>query len=812
MISTAGFTLKTGAGADAISGGAFNDTLDGGAGNDTLTGNVGQDSLTGGTGADTYVFAANATGAIVSNQAAPDTVVGFVSGTDKLSITNFTTGPVAFLNNYTTFTQGSAAALADGRAGLAFFVSGDNTLYVQSVAGTQAARDTAIYLPGVTSLTAADLLLGAQGTGNTIALTAATVPVVNTTASNATSNTLTTALDDVITSAASTALVGTGGVTTAAIDGGVGSDTLNATLATSGLLDNLTTSGAAGVALSNIEIVNLTLTTGGVVSLTTTVPATVKTLTLSGTDLNPGLTASTSSTGQTFTVNNTTSSGSVSTISAGDFANTTITTGTAADVVIVAGGAATTSMTVNTGAGNDTIRLGAATALTGASNTYNASTGTADILRYDFDAGATLNLATLITAGTISGFETLQLFADQAATVGITAGTGFTGYVFTDTTAGEAFNITATAAQANAITSITAGDAADTITLLISDAGTVSLSGDTTTALDAITYQNVAVDLTLNNTVQAVTQGGTTPGTATQSATFGDGSADQSVTINSTGTVTYNVTAAALATVGAGILATVGVDGTEELSAIAVPTATAVLNVTGTGATYGLSGVDADVILTNIDTININTTTSSIIVAGHATTAATGSKVNLGAFAGHVVHLDNLGTQSVAVTIQGFAVGSAGDKIILSNGTSAEIGVIGATSGLTAAKILADIQSTGVVATGFNAAAAASADLLVLSGSNFQIAGALTSVSSGAAVATKILAAGLISDGTARFGYIVMDNGTDTGIYRVNIDADVGGASNTIVDTSADLVSIVLVGVLEGIADSSTLVAANFGG
>ena len=56
-----------------------------------------------------------------------------------------------------------------------------------------------------------------------------------------------------------------------------------------------------------------------------------------------------------------------------------------------------------------------------------------------------------------------------------------------------------------------------------------------------------------------------------------------------------------------------------------------------------------------------------------------------------------------------------------------------------------------------------------------------------------------------------MDNGTDTGVYRVSLDADVGGVG-TVIDNAGDVVSIQLVGVLEGIADSSTLVAANFGG
>jgi len=814
MISTAGFTLKTGGGADSISGGAFADTLNGGAGNDTLTGGAGVDSLTGGTGADTFTYTANSANSVQSRSSAPDVITDFVSGTDKLNITNITAGPVAFLGNFTSLTAAHTAATADGRAGLAFFVTSESNLYVEASAGTLGVNDTVVNLSGVTALTAADLLLGAQGTGATISLAAATVPVVNTTASNATSNTLTTALDDVITSAASTALVGTGAVTTAAIDGGGGADTLNSTLATEGLVTSLTTSGANGVALSNIETVNFTVTASAAntaLSLTTTIPAAVKTLTVSGTDNNPALVATTTSTGQTFTVNNTTTGGNTGTIITVDnFPNATITTGTPNDVVIVNGGNNSAGISVNTGAGNDTVRLGAATAMTSNLNVMNGSTGTGDILRFDYDIGntETLNLPSLITAGTIAGFEIVQLNADQGATVNITAGTGITGYVLTDTTAGEAFNITATAAQATAITSIT-GDAADTVTLLISDAGTVSLSGDTTTALDAITYQAVAVDLTLSNTATALTQGGTTPGTATQTVTHGDGATIQSVTINSTGTVTFNVTAAALAAV-----AVADVDGTESAaeaiqSFITVAGATAAVNVTGAGGQFTLidsaANGDADLVLTNIDTVNINTTSASVLVGGVGTDEIDFT-LNLGSFSGHTVFLDTAGTANSAVTITGFAAGTGGDVIELSEATTA------------APQVGNDITAVNFIATtGFSysaaevVAAGAEVNVFVLQSAASQVVGTLTSTGDAGGVEAAIVAAGLYNSNAAHAAvsvYIVLDNGIDTGIYRVDLDV---AAGTSVVDNTNEIITVQLVAVLTGISDVSTLISANLG-
>jgi hypothetical protein len=276
--ATAGFSLTAGAGADTISGGTGSDTLIGGAGNDNITGGVGKDTLTGGTGADTFVFATNSANAISSTLATPDTITDFVSGTDKLQITQTVT---AFLGNYGSVSSAQAAAANDGRGNLAYFVTGENNLYVvtatNGVAGT---TDTVITLSGVTALTAADLQLGSQGTGNTLTTTAATVPVINTVSSNAVSATLTTGLDDTITSAASTALVGTA----AAINGGLGSDTLNSTLASQGLLTSLTNAATTAVVLTSVEKVNFTITASGGALTLSNLPSDLTAITVTGTD------------------------------------------------------------------------------------------------------------------------------------------------------------------------------------------------------------------------------------------------------------------------------------------------------------------------------------------------------------------------------------------------------------------------------------------------------------------------------------------------------------------------------------------------
>jgi hypothetical protein len=416
-------------------------------------------------------------------------------------------------------------------------------------------------------------------------------------------------------------------------------------------------------------------------------------------------------------------------------------------------------------------------------------------------------LDALQTAGTIVGFEKVTFVDANDTTHAIKLATGITAIeVNTSNSTNEVFNITATAAQADAITSIVDGVAGTGgLNLIISSAGSVSFASDTTTRLDTITYQDVAMSLTLNDSAHAVTQGGTTPGTTTQSVTFGSLGASQSATINSTGSVDFNVAASALASVAAASVSAASPDGAVNFVAAGTTAATVNLNVTGAGSTFSL-GNDVDISMTAVDTVNINTTTASTLVASATGTLAMAPTLNLGTVAGHKVHLDSDGTVSVAVSISGFAVGASGDKILLSQPTDTQVG----TGGLTTSKILADVQSTGVVTSAFNTVVANAADLVVLSGSTFQVTGSLTSTGSGGAVSTKIIAAGLIGDATARFGYIALDNGIDTGIYRVSLDGDVGGTSNTIIDAAADVVSIQLIATLVGVSDAGTLVAANF--
>jgi hypothetical protein len=522
--SSVASSVDGGAGNDTITGGTLNDTLVGGDGNDSITGGRGKDSMTGGAGVDTFRIDQPTVAAVTSTIGAPDVITDFVSGTDKLSLGQTVT---AFLGNYSNFTIAQTAANADGRGNLAYFVTGENNLYVQAstTGGINVNTDTVVTLSSVTSLTSADLLLGAQGTGNTVVLVAGAVPVVNTAASNATNSVLTTAQDDTITAvtgatAAATSLIGTG----AAIDGGLGNDTLNITASANAQVTSLTTAGTNGVAVTNVETVNLTITATAAANALGTLPATLTTLTATGTDSNAAITATVGATGQTITVTNTAGT-TGSTITFGNFPGTaagvatqTVTTGTAGDTFNTI---AVDGIKVDGGAGDDTFNVTNIAAFDDDSLmiTITGGTGT-DAITFANGLSGTVNLADT-TDVSISGVETFNAgtvgvsttsIASTATAVTLPAGTTFrtvtgTTAAIVDVNGGGTFDagdsgastltVTMTAAQIDALTTITAGAAGGTFTIASSDTTgpiTVDLSDTTYTTLanvDSVTFNSV---------------------------------------------------------------------------------------------------------------------------------------------------------------------------------------------------------------------------------------------------------------------------------------------------------------------------------
>lgn len=456
--AAAGFSLTTGAGNDVLTGGSGADALIGGAGNDTINGGVGKDTLTGGAGVDTFSITQPAAGSVTSTLAASDVITDFVSGTDKIALSQSVT---AFLGNFANLTAAHAAAAADGRAGLAFFVTSENNLYVEATNATlTAATDTVVTLSGVTALTASDFGLGAQGTGNTVSLTAASANVSNTLSTNASA--VTSALDDAISTTAAFMVGST-------VDGGAGSDTL--TIST-----DPTAGGAIDISarVSNVEAIALTL---GNSANALTVPST-NALTVSNSSATAGLNIALTGTNQSVTSGttgattvafaNAGSGSSVTSSGAGTLTATGVgsatgqsvtTTGSGAATVTISAPATATTVTLGAAGADIVIVTGNATAYgTGVSLSAGTQTGISDTLRAVAAGGGSVNLN--LSAATLSGFETLDL----ATNAGV-------------------FNVTLTPAQNNAFTGLTV-TGNDTITM--SAAGTITGLNTATTTDDVI--------------------------------------------------------------------------------------------------------------------------------------------------------------------------------------------------------------------------------------------------------------------------------------------------------------------------------------
>jgi len=462
-------TLTGNAGNDTISGGAGADVISGGDGNDNITGGTGADNLTGGAGADVFVFASNATTAatpvVTSTNAAPDTITDFVSGTDKISITG-AYAPVAFLGTFTNITAALAAQASGGVAYRAAYVSGENSLYVfQNTNGTLNVDDMVIKLPStVTTITAADLYLGSQGTGNAVTLTAASANVTASASTNGSETTAgtntpigsanTTDMNDTVTSAVQF-LVGS------TVAGGAGTDTLALSLpatTTTWTQANIavpsTVTGFESITLANHtpsatvtgRYYDLTLDAANVPTNTTlTVVSSEDGVAYDGSMITSGVifTAANLAASQPINFTGAAAQDSVT----GGAGNDTINGGDGNDSLL--GGTGTNSL--SGGNGDDTITSGSVTdtvdggtgndvviATTGTiTGSYAGGAGVADILRI---GGGTTSFA----GATLSGFETLNVNQADAATAFTFNAAQLAGFTGVTTTTQTAANTTIT--------------------------------------------------------------------------------------------------------------------------------------------------------------------------------------------------------------------------------------------------------------------------------------------------------------------------------------------------------------------------------
>jgi Ca2+-binding RTX toxin-like protein len=119
--------LTGNAGANRLNGSAGNDTLIGNGGADVLTGGAGADRLTGGAGADVFYLTTRGDGV--------DTLVDFVSGTDKIKVSGAAFGglsqvnPVKLVINGPATTAGPVFLYNTSTGELSFDLDGSGTAY-----------------------------------------------------------------------------------------------------------------------------------------------------------------------------------------------------------------------------------------------------------------------------------------------------------------------------------------------------------------------------------------------------------------------------------------------------------------------------------------------------------------------------------------------------------------------------------------------------------------------------------------------------------------------------------------------------------
>jgi hypothetical protein len=562
--AAAGIKISAGTGAATLTGLAGADTLIGGAGIDTINGGTGADTLTGGGAADTFVITNNTAAAIHSTLASPDVITDFVSGTDKLSIG---TAPTTFLGNFTTVASAEAQAAVTGGLNQAYYVTGSNTAYVTALAnGIYAPNDTAVTMTGVATMSATDFGIGAQGAGNTIALSAAAAALNTTTSTGA--SLVTTAKDDAITSTGAF-------MQNSVLNGGPGNDTLTisgATAAAAAFLAPttlLTAAGANTATVAAVETINFTGNTGGVL----TMPA------------NIGLSA----------VNSSATLASAVTLGAG--ANQSFAaSGTGANVIILGGGAGQSATIAGANGVVQTVTLGAAgqSMSTGVGNDQaNASDVTVPGSTFAMGAGTTDDIAVAMANATAISLASTAVAAGAAAISGVE---------------------TVTLTQAGTATVTVAPPAALTI---VQGTGALAVAG---TGSTVTVSQNLAQAVTLSGTSAFVVSGGTTgtvgsTGTGTLAVTATANS--QTITTSSASTVTLNL-AAQTATTTMGGTSNLVVTNHGTVASTFVEAATH----TGAAVTTSITTAGA---LANISTLNgpLGTVTFTDAITGAAGVAST---------------------------------------------------------------------------------------------------------------------------------------------------------------------------------------------
>lgn len=449
---------------------------------------------------------------------------------------------------------------------------------------------------------------------------------------------------------------------------------------------------------------------------------------------------------------------------------TSVTGNTGIDTLTLSAGVVRSGLHVALGGANDYLLATLSGATAGA--TLDGGDGSSDVLVL------TQTAATSITADDIRYFESVTVNGNYAFSW--TTGNGIWG---TDTggsgqtvslsfDSGVQSNITVNAANSSDLTwniSLTAMAAAD-----------YSLITETSAAASDTVY------ITLGDTNALSASDTLQLGGGTDMAMLSLNGKD--LALNLAGSTTFGGGVETLYVTGTAATATTGVNITLDKDA------TTTLTLLDASATT--NGVTIDVGDQNTALTIRGSSGADVIVLDEAPAAMTVALVDGGA---DIVRVAHSTTTANRVTVQNFTVGSTAGAYDFIDIVKADGSALTVT-----------FTQTSATGTTLTLATTDPTAGLILTASGAQVSGSLSDTSNNGVVETAIMAAQMVAaNSNGEFAMLVLDNGTDTGIYRLTRATDAGGTS-TVLDNASDF-SVELIAVLTGITNATTLLAGNGG-
>jgi hypothetical protein len=446
-----------------------------------------------------------------------------------------------------------------------------------------------------------------------------------------------------------------------------------------------------------------------------------------------------------------------------------VTGNTGIDTLTLSAGVVRNGLKVELASANDVLTATIANATAGA--TLDGGDGSDTIT-------LTQTAATNITADDVRYFETVNIAGNFAFN-------WTTGNAIWGSATGGA-GITSTLAFASGVQSDITFNAANSSDL----AWTMSLTAVSTAAYSFITDTSVAGVDTLT-----VTLGDSNALAASDTVQLGGGSDTASIvlsgkdlSLNLAGSTTFGGGVETLTLSGAAATATTGVSITldkDATSAITLLDASAVTN----GVTINVGDQNTALTLRG-------SSGNDVIALGSAPAAMTVSLVDGGV---DIVRVAHTSATANRVTVQNFTGGTtagAFDQIDLVKADGSALSVT--------------LTQTAATGTTLTLASTDPTAGLILTAAGVQVSGSLSDTSNNGAVETAVMAAQMVAaNSNGDYAIVVLDNGTDTGIYRLTRATDAGGTS-TVLDNASDF-SLELLVVLTGMSSSSTLLTGNCG-